>query len=264
MKLKIPISMNPDLSAASLRLAWALGLFVTAMFIISAVDRRADGEAMDLLVKVEPLDDDRFLIKDKEVKKLIVKRFETDLIGEALSRIDPASVESVLLEEPFIRDAEVYYDAQNRIRVHVTQRRPLLRIMDSNGLNYYLDEEGKKMPVSKHYAARVIVATGTIAPYTPEYLTMKSHILKDLFFLANYILKDDFLHPLVEQIHVAKGEFILIPKLGDQKIVLGNLEMLDDKIERVKVFYQEGLTREGWQKYERIDVRFSGQVVAGK
>lgn len=265
MNFQIPsIEVSPEVSASLRRLGWMGALLVTAMVVIAAVERRSMAESKDLIIKVEPLGDDHFLIKEKEVKRLVQQAFGTDLVGEVLDRIDVEKVELTLEQEPFILDANVYFDAANQVNVDVQQRQPLLRIMDNNGLNYYLDENGVKMPPSKHYAARVIVATGAIPPYTPDYREKKQHILKDLFFLTNYVNGDEFLKPLVEQIHVSKGEYWLVPKVGDQKIILGSLAQLDEKIEKLKIFYKEGISREGWQRYERIDLRFDGQVVAGR
>ena len=60
------------------------------------------------------------------------------------------------------------------------------------------------------------------------------------------------------------GEFTLIPKIGDQKILLGKVMDAGQKLERLKIFYREGMPYEGWRKYKTIDVRFAGQVVCKK
>jgi len=139
-----------------------------------------------------------------------------------------------------------------------------LRIIDDNGLDYYLDSEGMKLPLSKHFTARVLVATGNIPPHSPDFLQRKKHLLKDLFQLAKLILADEFLKSLLEQIYVNQGEFVLIPKVGDQKILLGKFENVEDKLERLNIFYQKGIPYEGWQKYKTINLKFKNQVVCGK
>lgn len=256
--------MNSEAKTSLVKLGWMVGLVATAMVIISGVEKRSQAGAESLEISVHPLEDGKFLITDKEVKKIIGTGFGSDLVGEQLKNIDVERLELLLEEEPFVLNADAYLDAQNRLHVEIDQRKALVRIMDSNGLDYYLDENGVKMPPSKHYAARVIIATGNIPPYTSDYLERKNHLLKDLFQLVNFIENDELLNLLIDQIHVSKGDFILVPKIGKHKIVLGSLEMLDDKIERLKIFYKEGIGREGWRKYDRIDLRFEGQVVAGK
>ena len=62
------------------------------------------------------------------------------------------------------------------------------------------------------------------------------------------ILDDEFMSALVEQIHVSnQGEFTLIPKLGNQKILFGKHSNVLDKIDRLKVFYWEAIPYEGWR-----------------
>ncbi|MEZ4980905.1 MAG: hypothetical protein R2769_04815 [Saprospiraceae bacterium] len=50
---------------------------------------------------------------------------------------------------------------------------------------------------------------------------------------------------MVEQIHVHDKEFVLIPKIGKQKILLGTIDELQDKIDRLKIFYEKVMPREG-------------------
>jgi cell division protein FtsQ len=52
--------------------------------------------------------------------------------------------------------------------------------------------------------------------------------------------------------------------VGDQKILLGSARKLDDKLARLKTFYQKAMPYTGWQMYERINLKFDGQVVCVK
>ena len=56
----------------------------------------------------------------------------------------------------------------------------------------------------------------------------------------------------------------MVPIVGDQRIILGNIEDLDDKIFRLKTFYQEAMSRMGWNKYKTINLKFKNQVVCKK
>ena len=168
-------------------------------------------------------------------------------------------------DDPFVLNADVFVDAKNQVHIQIDQRIPVLRIIDKTGQNYYLDEFGTKMPLSKHFTARVLVATGNIPPFDPEFLERKKHVLKDLFELTAIILNDEFLEPMIEQIYVDDSqEFLLSPNIGDQKILLGDLANIDNKIFKLKTFYKEAMPFKGWQKYKIINLKFKGQVVAGR
>lgn len=74
--------------------------------------------------------------------------------------------------------------------------------------------------------------------------------------------KDTFANSLIEQIYLDEnGEFTLIPKIGNERIFLGNSEILEDKLMRLKLFYKENMGRQGWNVYQLVNLKFKGQVI---
>jgi len=257
--------MNKDVVVMIKRLAWIGFFFLIAVAIISAIEAKKGRSATDIQIKIAPLPDGDSLINQEDVKVTIERSFGYNLLGIPVREIDVARVERVLENDPFVLNADVFVDAENQVHIEIEQREPVLRIIDKNGLNYYLDSFGKKMPLSKHFTARVLVATGNIPPFDPSFLQRKKHILKDLFELTNVILKDDFLQPMMEQIYVNNSkEYELSPNVGDQKIILGKMDNISDKIFYLKTFYKEAMPYKGWQRYKTINLKFKGQVVAGR
>lgn len=246
------------------RLSIAAGLLLATLLIISAVEQKQGSSIREVKIDISPLGTDVFLLDSADVRKTIFRSFGFNLEGQQMAMIDVARLERVLEKEPFILDADAFITANNKIHIIVQQREPVLRIIDNEGLNYYLDASGMRMPLSEHFSARLLVATGNIPPHTPDFLERKKHLLKDLFQLCNFIREDQFLYALVEQIHVQNGRFYLIPKLGNQKIVFGKYEQVEDKFKRLKVFYDEAVPRMGWDRYKTIDLSFKGQVVCAK
>jgi cell division protein FtsQ len=247
------------------RLAWIGFFFLIAVAIISAVEAKKGRTAADIFIKIATLPDGDSLINQQDVKVTIERSFGYNLLGIPVREIDVARVERVLENDPFILNADVFLDAKNQIHIEIEQREPILRIIDKNGLNYYLDKDGMKMPLSKHFTARVLVATGNIPPFDLDFLQKKKHILKDLFELTNIILKDDFLEPMIQQIYVNNSkEYELSPLIGDQKILLGKMNNIENKIFYLKTFYKEAIPYKGWQKYKTINLKIKGQVVAGR
>ncbi|MEL6989041.1 MAG: cell division protein FtsQ, partial [Bacteroidota bacterium] len=92
-----------------------------------------------------------------------------------------------------------------------------------------------------------------------------SGVLKDLFELLHYIDRDDFLKPLIEQVYVdQKKEYILIPKIGKENILLGSMDYYETKFENLEIFYKEGLRNVGWNKYKSIDLSIENQIICEK
>jgi cell division protein FtsQ len=89
-----------------------------------------------------------------------------------------------------------------------------------------------------------------------------SFVANELLKIASYVDKQMFWKAQIEQIFVTRdNEFILIPKIGNHKILLGDANDLEIKFDKLFVFYKEGLSRVGWNKYATIDIRFDKQVV---
>lgn len=245
------------------RIIWLLFLLIVGLGLFMAVQLKKEGEIEDTVITVTPLEGGDKLISEEDVRSAMLRTFDSDLTRYRLDEIDVTRVETLLEDDPFVKNAEVYVDQHNILRIKVEQREPVLRILDNNGNNYYLDENGVKMPPSKNFAARALVATGNISPYQTDFITRrKSSTLKDLFKLAQTLKSDEFLNGFIQQIHVTNGgEFILAPLVGDQQIILGSVRRLDDKFRRLKIFYREGMPGAGWRKYRSINLKFNGQIV---
>jgi cell division protein FtsQ len=73
---------------------------------------------------------------------------------------------------------------------------------------------------------------------------------------------------LIGQVYLEKnGDFILIPIVGKQTILFGSAfsdEEVNDKFNRLKIFYKQGIPYEGWDKYNTIIVKYDGQIVGRK
>lgn len=257
--------MTAELNQLLRRLTTVAVFFAAAVIVISAVERKESSQVENVVVQISSISGDSTLIKPSDIMQTIERSFGYELTSLPVGDVDIARLEKVLEEDPIIADAEAFVDADNKVTIKITQRDPVLRVIDRNGLNYYLDANGAKMPLSKHYTPRVLVATGNIPPHTPDFLQRKRHLLKDLFELAGIIRKDEFLNALVEQIYVNnRGELTLVPKIGDQLILFGRMVDAEDKLKRLKVFYLEALPYEGWQRYATINLKFKGQVVCEK
>ena len=244
------------------RFAWVAFLVLVAVILYSAIGKKKNSFADGVEVVVTPLESGDKLISERDVRQALLRSFGNTLEGTELALLEVERMERVLEEDPFVLDAEAYVDQHNVLHMTITQREPLVRVLDNNGGNYYLDKKGVKMPPSKNFTARVLVATGNLPPYTADFMEKKRHPLKDLYNLTNTLQNDAFFANFIQQIHYNNaGEFVLVPLIGDQKIILGSTRHLDDKLNRLKIFYQKAMPATGWREYETINLKYNGQIV---
>ncbi len=243
-----------------------IGGVLTLMLVLFFTFRKKRSDVKDVIVDIQHLPNmENDLIKEKDVKEIVRRSFEVKVENEPLGDVDVQRIEQVLEQDPFIENAETFVDVKGNLNLKIFQRQPILRVIDNNNLNYYLDKNGVKIPLSKYYSARVPIVTGAVPPYVSNFLQQKKYALKDVFILVQRLNADAFFAPMIQQIVVdAAGEFTLIPILGDQKIRIGTIDELDEKLERIKVFYKEAMPYEGWKKYRTVSVKFKGQIVCKK
>ena len=61
-----------------------------------------------------------------------------------------------------------------------------------------------------------------------------------------------------------EGDFELIPLVGKQLIILGDANDIKEKFDNLQIFYKQGLSHEGWDKYDTINLKYRNQVVCTK
>ncbi len=245
-----------------------VGGFAMILLIVAAVQYRKKSIVTDdgLSITIIKNEAGNKFIRERDVIELLFKEFRHAIVGQSLDQIDIQEVETVLEEDIFIKDADVYVDALNKVHITIEQRVPIARIMDEEEASYYLDEEGNRVRTSSKFTARVMVVTGKIGRYSDNYRNIPQHRLNQVLELVQAIAANPFWKAQFEQIHIDhSGEATLVPKLGDHKIKFGKPnEDIEDKLHRLEVFYQDGLPVEGWDKYRSINLAFKGQVVAKK
>lgn len=203
-------------------------------------------------------------IKDKDYAGFITKKEVTALldkkgvnpVGEELDSIRTKTLEHELAKHPLIDRVECYKTPSGKLCIEVSQRIPILRIMSTNGGNYYLDNKGTIMPPDAKCVAHLAVVTGNVE---------KSFAMRDLYKFGVFLQKNSFWNAQIEQIHVLTDKNVeLVPRVGDHLIYLGKLDDFEKKLQRVKMFYEKGLNLVGWNKYSRISVEFGNQIICTK
>lgn len=163
------------------------------------------------------------------------------------------TIEEVIEANEMVKSAQVYLTVNGELRSKIVQRQPIGRI---EGLKkFYLDEEGRKMPLSKNHSARVPIITGEI--------TAKS--LEDVYLILKYINSDDFLRKNIIGIHIeAEENYQLKFRVENFVVNLGDVTDLDEKFKNFKAFYAKATKDKTLDNYKIVSLEFDNQVVCTK
>lgn len=205
-----------------------------------------------------------FLTKDDVLLLLRDDQVNTDQ-SKPISEVNYGKLERIIENNPYVQNAELFVDANGNIRIQVRQRTPVLRVINNQGVGYYLDEQASKMPLSSKFTARVPVATGYISA-GPENSNKKDSVTQNnLYVLAEFIRSDTFLTSLIEQVIITpQHEFELIPRIGTHTILLGDATDLSEKFSKLKIFYREGMKHAGWETYSQVNLKYRNEVYCRK
>lgn len=203
-----------------------------------------------------------YFLERSDIMHILGTAYGDSIKGDALKGIRVGRVEELLESDPYVADAESWLDANGKMHIEIVQKQPVVRVINKYGVHYYMDKIGNKIPISDKFTARVPVVTGSIEEGTFNTDMATSRALQNTLKLVNYIRSDVFWNAQIEQIAIAtNGTFTLIPKLGDHKIEFGRIENMEDKFGKMKIFYKEGLSHTGWEKYASFKLDYKGQIV---
>lgn len=205
-----------------------------------------------------------FIDKDEVDNILGIKSHA--LIGHKLDDINIRALQDKLKANPFIEFARIYTEMDGTIHVDISQRQPILRVVNKFDQDFYIDQHGLKIPLSNNFTARVLVATGFIDElFSNRVDSLHIDLTKDLFRTADYIRKDSLWSAQIVQMYVnADHEIELIPRVGNHRILLGNADSLANKFANLLAFYKQALPMVGQDTYKTISIKYANQVVGIK
>ena len=227
-------------------------------YIIFAVIRFSDkpGEEICKGVNIQINDSASVqFIKKQDIAQSLNEN-KLSLIGKQINDIDFKEIAHILSEaNPIINTIKCYHSPNGIVHIEITQRDPIMRIMSNSG-DYYIDKDARIIPVSSEFTVFLPIATGFI-----DSMYAQTILCDFALFLKN----NEFWTAQIEQIDVLKNkDVILIPRVGEHQILLGKLDDFESKLNHLMDFYQAGLSETGWNKYEKINLKFNNQIICTK
>lgn len=221
-----------------------------------------------IIINIDRKTEKGFLSAEK-IKTIIEQK--DSLLSRKVKDINTVSIEKTVKQNVYVEHADVYLNMDKNIVVNILEKKPLIRIYTKNGNGFYVGESGEMFPLSPNFTARVLIANGYInAAFNKKKATVFDTVyqnthLTDLFELTHLIKKNKFLNAQISQVYVnSKGEYDLIPELGEHLIRIGSIEDAQEKLERLVIWYKKAFVKEGGEQFSVISLKFKDQVVCTK
>ncbi len=176
-------------------------------------------------------------------------------VNKTIASISTQAIEGAIKDHPMVRQAECYLTQTGTVCVRLTQRIPILRVVTGDD-SYFVDIDRTRMPIQESVKTPVLLAEGNIG------LRMASSELADL---ALWIYDNSYWQEKIQSIHVTNPKMVyLVQKPDGAHIILGDVSGFKRKLGKLRTLYDKGFEQIGWQTYQEIDLRYTGQVVGRK
>jgi len=233
--------------------------FVVVLGFISSESNQVLCNRMDVILSDTILH--RF-VTPADIRNML-EEDDFQIQGYPIDEINTRLLEATLEKNAYIKNAELSTDISGRLEVNVEQRIPLVRIMPYGKRGYYLDTEGKMLPLSDQYTPLILLASGNI--FFPGENSKANKQLEEIFRFCTYLSEHPLWKEQIVQIYVNKsGEYELIPRVGAHHILMGGMEKWEIKLRNLELLYKQGLSRYGWNSYGTINLKYTNQVICTK
>lgn len=236
-----------------LRAVVSVALCMTAWgFAQKDLDQSPTAEVRILWTDVHGL----HLLKDSDILKLL-----GPIQGRPQTQI--YLKEKALQNLPYFVDAQLCYDADNKLNVILNHREPVLRVMPEHTQGYYLAADGIGLPLMKDFAAPVPLLLGKIPQRPPSIHQEGINRLSLVLRAREWIAEDTLLQALVSQYMVAGDDsnaLILRTSFG-QEIWVGTDMDLTHKLSKLSSYYRRAPVDSTPDMFRHINLVFKNQIV---
>jgi cell division protein FtsQ len=204
---------------------------------------------------------DHFFIDKNDVLAILNNNGSKVIRGRSLKSFDLRAMENKMERNPWIRDAQLFFDNNGQLNVVITEAEPIARIFTVTGNSFYIDTAMERLPLSNKLSARLPVFTG-FPTDKPRLNAADSALMSDIKMMSRFMLKEPLWMAQIAQVDITpERKFEMIPTIGRHVIEFGNGQDYEKKFRRLLIFYKDVLSKTGMDTYSRINVQFNRQVI---
>ena len=244
------------------RVLWSIA--GAALIVLFVIAWKAKEEKKYNSIQIELVGENTaaLFMDEKEILQIIHEQGVKE--GQAIGKLNLNTLEKHLHTIRWVKNVELFLDNTQVLQVKIEQRIPIARIFTASGNSFYIDNEGLQLPLKQLTVLRLPVFTNF--PSDQQNLSKPdSLLLNDILHFTKAVQNDSFFMAQIAQVNIAvNGDFELVPTVGDHIVLIGSVENIENKLNRLYTFYKSVWVQSGLNAYQVIDCRFDNQIVALK
>ncbi len=238
--------------------AGALGCW---FYFVGALSAQGRGQTRCGQVKIVLLDSLESGIVNR---KAVQKEVEKQVIGRVTDSIDLDAIERQIRANGEVMTAQVFTGSPQSVNVHITQRKPVLRLEGAGG-RWYADPEGYLFPVTN--TVDVPIVTGRLpmqltADWRGPAPEAQQEWMRGMIALAQYIDSRDILRQEIEQIDIAPdGDIVLYTRTPGPAVIFGDYGDCSEKFRKLEAWWRNIAPQTGETTYKTINLKYNHQII---
>ena len=143
----------------------------------------------------------------------------------------------------YVQHVDIYHDLLGNVIVEARQNRPIARILQPQAADVYLGADGRLLPLSERFTARVTLLSGEYMATLLGGNVAEDSVGAQVLELVRYVEQDEFWHAQIAQIDMNQhANITLYPQVGKQRIDFGKADHLSEKFDKLAVFLRPNTT----------------------
>ncbi len=127
--------------------------------LIAAINAKNSSLCQGLEIEINGGGKAKFLNK-KEIVSMLENEGLKDLSNKKIASFDLLRMEGILRKNNWIRDAQLYFDNNQKLKIRIQERQAVARFFTVSGNSYLIDSGGVQMAMAEKTAFRLPVFTG--------------------------------------------------------------------------------------------------------
>ena len=225
-----------------------------AAALVYATGRDSASVCQGASVSITAADDNEFVTAGHILSA--IQGAGMDPAGKARRDLDLRAMEAQLGRLDNIESVNCLLSTDDSVRVEVRPIVPVARVFDQNGMQYFINREGKRVNALASYRVDVPVVVGQFSQRLQPTVVMP---------YLDYLGSHPELDALVAAIKVdGARDIIIVPGVKGHVVNMGDTADIDNKFRRLREFYAQVMPVKGWQYYDTISVKWRGRVIASR
>jgi cell division protein FtsQ len=241
-------------------LIWCLLGGSSLAILIAAINSKNSSLCQGLEIEING-GNKAFFLDKKDLVSVLENDGLKNFRNKKITSFDLLKMEGILRKNDWVKEAQLYFDNNQILKISIRERQPLARIFTTSGNSFLIDSSGTQMLLPGRSVFRLPVFTG----YPEEKFAAHrdSAMNNQIINLAVFLSRDPFWSNQIQEVNISSAKtFVMTPLIGGQSIIFGDGFDYENKFHRLFVFYKQIISQTGFGKYTCLNLAYANQIIA--